>query len=133
VIGLATFLARLFPALAQWFMFTFAAWHIAALAAVVAIVVLFLDKLLLLLAWVGGLLLEGVVWVLAGVLIYLVGMLPSVPDNFPTMAWGAIVSTLAAANRYLPLDIMFQYMGIIFSVYASLMIWKLVKFVRGSG
>lgn len=133
MIALAAFLARLLPALGSYFTWHFAAWHLAAFAGVVGVVLLFLDKILLALAALGGLVIQVVVRVVVAVLVFLLGKLPSVPEEWPAMVWSTITGVLAPANRYVPVDVFFDYLGIFASVYASLMVWKLIKFVRGGG
>ena len=133
MIALAGFLARLLPAFAQYFMWSFRLWHLAAFAGFVGLVVIFLDKILLVMAAVGGQLLRWAVVVGARILIYLVSALPSVPEDFGTVAWGSVMSFMGPANRYVPIDVAFQYAGMIAAVYAAMLVWKLVKFIRGGG
>lgn len=134
MIALATFLARLIPWLGSYFLFAFQAWHLAAFAGVVGLVVLFLDKILLLLAWFGGLIIEVVVvHLVIPILLYLIGALPGVPTEMPNVAWATLLTSMQTANRYLPLDLAMQYFGILATVYGAILTWKLVKFIRGGG
>ena len=133
MIALATFLARILPKLGRWFMFEFRTWHLAAFGAGLGVIVLFLDKILLLLATVGGVIIRVVVWVGGKLLVWLLSQLPDVPETWPQVAWATITGFLGAANRYFPVDVLFDYLGIFAAVYASVAVWKLVKFVRGGG
>lgn len=133
MIAFAAFLARSIPAMASYFMLQFRLWHLAMFAAVVGVVLIFLDKILLLVATVGGVILRGLVWVGARLLIWLLAQLPNIPDQWPEIAWSAVTNILGVANRYFPVDVFFNYMGLFAVVYGLIGVWKVMKFVRGGG
>lgn len=133
MIALASFLARLLPGMASWIVLNLSAWHVAAFAGLAALVVVFLEQILVVLAWAGGLLLEFAVRVFAVIVVYLLNQLPGVPTDVPGVAWETLIGVLGFANRYAPVDLAFDYLGILLTVYTSVVVWKLVKFVRGGG
>lgn len=133
MLALAGFLARIFPALAQYFMLGFRLWHVAMFAALLSMSVIFLDKILLVLGVVGAFILKIILAVVIRILLYLVEKLPGVPDDLPNTAWSTILGAASVAGRYIDLNLMLTYAGIMVSIFGAIYVYKLVKLVRGGG
>lgn len=133
MLALAGFLARLLPAFGTYFMLGFRMWHLAAFAAGITAAVIFLDKILLVLGTIGAFILKILLAVVARFLLYLISKLPGIPENLPDTAWNAFFTQIAFIGRYVDLNLVLTYMGIAFSVYAGIYVYKLAKFIRGGG
>lgn len=126
IISVAT---RLIP----WLATTLTAVHSAWILAGVGIVVLFLDQILLLLAHLGVLLMRVLISIIFRILSFIITALPDMPDDWPDIAWEGIIALGGMLNRYIPLDTVLLYLGLLFLVQGMVMAYKAMKFLRGGG
>lgn len=126
-------LVRLLPMVSAWGVSVFGGWWLLVAGGFVAAFVLMLDKIVL------GIATLGAAFIKLGLIIFLrlatwgLGLLPDIPEDWPTIAWNTIYGFVGPANRYIPLDVAFRYAGLYLAVQAAILTWHFVKFVRGGG
>ena len=133
MIQLGRFFARIIPRLVRYFGYQFQAWHLAIFAGAVALVVVFLDNIVEMLVTFGGRVMYIVVWLITTVLGLLLDALPGIPDNWPEVSWTVVYNVLGPVNRYMPLEEILTYLGLLVGVYGAVLIYKLARFLRGGG